>query len=397
MLLVGRALGEILRRIKQPSLVGELLAGMIIGPSLLNLVQPTDQLNVIANFALFFIMLLTGLNLHSKDVIEAGGRAILLSLPAFVVPFLGGQMVASALGLGLTQSLAVGLTLAITAVPVNSIILMELGILKTKLGSTVLTAGVIDSQLSLIMLGVVLQVPANGSGWNLDYGSLALSVGKVVLFVGGVLSVDRLLRHHPEWLPRFLSRLRPKLLTRESSIGLMLIFSIGVALLAESLGLHLIIGAYFAGILLNQAIGDERLDRTLNVFTGATFGVLAPLAFAFIGIEFDLHALTGVPLLFGALLLVAIVGKLAGGYAGARLGGFSSAESRTIGSLLNSRGMVELVIASIVYHAGLINLTLFSVVVGIGIITTTVSPIMARISLRKAAAGASGPKGQTPI
>jgi Kef-type K+ transport system membrane component KefB len=162
----------------------------------------------------------------------------------------------------------------------------------------------------------------------------------------------------------------------------MLIFAIGVSLLAQSFGLHFIIGTYFAGLLLNQAIGGERLKRSLNVMSGITFGIFGPLLFAFIGIEFDPYALAGVLLLFGTMLLVAIAGKLVGGYLGARLAGFSSEESRTIGFLMNSRGMVELVIATIVYQSGLINVTLFSVVVGIGIVTTTMSPIMARLSLR---------------
>jgi Kef-type K+ transport system membrane component KefB len=382
MLLVALLASEVLKRAGLPPLVGQLLAGVIIGPSLLNVVQPTDQLNVIVNLALFFIMLITGLNVHSKDIVETGRRAIVLSLPGFILPFVAGELAASYFGLNLQESLAVALTLAITAVPVNSIILFELGILKTRLGSTVLTAGVIDYQLALIILGIILQLPSGGGSLNLSFGALALSIGKVVLFVGGVFIVDGFLRRNPRLCESFVVRLRPKLLTRESSLASIIIFAIGVALLAESLGLNFTIGAYFAGVLLNQAIGDRRLGRSLGVLSGLTFGILSPVLFAFIGVEFDPYSLAGVPLLFGSLLLVAIGGKMLGGYVGARLGGFDNAESMTIGALLNSRGMVELVIASLIYQAGLINLTLFSVVVGIGIVTTTMSPILARLSLR---------------
>jgi Kef-type K+ transport system membrane component KefB len=130
-------------------------------------------------------------------------------------------------------------------------------------------------------------------------------------------------------------------------------------------------------------MGDDRLGRDTSVLSGITFGFFAPLLFAFIGIEFNAEALAGVLLLAGALLLVAISGKLFGGYVGARLAGFSPPQSNVIAFLLNSRGFVELVIATIAYQAGLIDLALFSIVVGIGVITTIMSPITARIAISR--------------
>jgi Kef-type K+ transport system membrane component KefB len=382
MLLVARVFGEVLQRVKQPALVGELLAGVLIGPSILNVVQPTADLTLIANVALFFIMFLTGLKLHTKDIVEAGRRAMVVSVLAFAIPFVAGAYVSSLFGLNLAESLVVGLTLAITAVPVNSIILMEFGMLKTKLGATVITAGVINDILALVVLGIILQLPAAG-GSTISYLGVAASVAKIGVFVGGALFVDRLLRRHPQWAQRQLARLGPRLGTRESAFGVMLTFSIGVSLLAEWAGLHFIIGTFFAGLLLNEAMGDDLLGRDTNVLSGITFGFFAPLLFAFIGVEFDAEALTGVLLLAGALLVVAIAGKLVGGFAGVRLAGFSRPQSNLIALLLNSRGFVELVIATIAYQAGLIDLALFSVVVGIGVITTIISPITARISISR--------------
>jgi Kef-type K+ transport system membrane component KefB len=382
MLLVARVFGELLQRVKQPTLVGELLAGVLIGPSILNIVQPTADLTLVANVALFFIMFLTGLRLHTKDIVEAGRKAMVVSILAFAIPFAAGAYVSSLFGLTLVESLVVGLTLAITAVPVNSIILMEFGMLKTKLGATVITAGVINDILALVVLGVILQLPANG-GSAVDYLGVASSIVKIALFVGGVLFVDRLLRRHPQWSRRQLERLGPRLGTKESAFGLMLTFSIGVSLLAEWAGLHFIIGTFFAGLLLNEIMGDDRLGRDTSVLSGITFGFFAPLLFAFIGVEFNAEALAGVLVLAGALLLVAISGKLFGGYVGARLTGFSPPQSNLIAFLLNSRGFVELVIATIAYQAGLIDLALFSIVVGIGVITTIMSPITTRIAISR--------------
>jgi Kef-type K+ transport system membrane component KefB len=381
MLGAARLFGELARRARQPSLVGELIAGMLLGTSVLNLIQPTSNLTDINNISLFFIMLLTGLNLDSEDIMAVGKKAVLLSLPGFLLPLVVGTGAASAFGLGLRESLAVGLTLAITAVPVNSIILMDLGILKTRLGNTVLTAGVIDDQMSLVLLGIILQLPATGNTFTVDYISLLVSIGKTLLFVGGVLFVDRLLRRHPEWIRPRLPNLAPTLLTREPGIALLLIFGLGISLLAEALGLHFIIGAYFAGILINQAIGDVWLKKSMGTFSGVTFGLFAPFLFAFIGIQLNPYAVAGVFALFLTLLLVGIGGKMAGGYLGARLGGFSATDSKVIGALLNSRGMVELVIATIVYQEGLIDVAIFSVVVGIGIITTMMSAVLARVAL----------------
>ncbi len=381
MLLIARVFGEVLQRVKQPSLVGELLAGVLIGPSILNVVQPTADLTLISNVALFFIMFLTGLNLHTKDIVEAGRRALVVSVLAFAIPFAAGAYVSSLFGLTLVESLVVGLTLAITAVPVNSIILMEFGMLKTKLGATVITAGVINDILSLLVLGVILRLPANGSAFS--YLGVITSIGKIALFIGGILFADRLLRNHPWWSLRQLARLGPRLGTRESAFGVMLTFSIVVSLLAEWVGLHFIIGTFFAGLLLNEAMGDGLLDRDTNVLSGITFGFFAPLLFAFIGVEFNAEALAGVLVLAGALLVVAVAGKIVGGYAGARLVGFSRPQSSVIAFLLNSRGFVELVIATIAYQNGLIDLALFSVVVGIGVMTTIMSPITVRIALSR--------------
>ena len=382
MVLVARLFGELARRTKLPSLIGEIFAGMLLGTTALNIIQPTSDLTTVTNISLFLIMFLTGLHLDSEEILKAGRRAMLISIPGFVLPLVLGSVVAFHYGLDLRESLAVGLTLSITAVPVNSIILMDLGILNTSLGTTVLTAGVIDDQVSLVMLGIILQLPANATSVAVNYGSLLLSIGEVLLFVGSVLVAATLLARHPAWVRLRLPKLNSKLIARESSLSLLLIFGIGVSLLAEAMGLHFIIGAYFAGIVAKQAIGDAGLTRDLDVLSGVTFAVFAPLLFAYIGIQLNPYALGGVLTLFLVLLLVGIAGKMVGGFAGASVGRFSTNDSLLVGALLNSRGMVELVIASLIYQEGLISLTIFTVVVAIGIITTTMSAVLSRAFVR---------------
>lgn len=381
-LVVARVFGETLQRVKQPALVGELLAGVLIGPTILNVVQPSADLTLMANVALFFIMFLTGLNLHAQDIVDAGPRAAVISVLAFVVPFVSGAYVASLFGLTLVESLVVGLTLAITAVPVNSIILMEFGMLKTKLGATVITAGVIDDIMSLVVLGVILQIAA-GDSTAAGYVGVLTAVGKVGVFLIGVLLAYAFLRKNPRWARTQLERFGPRLKTTEAEFGVMVTFSMGVSILAMWSGLHFIIGTFFAGLLLNEAMGDNQIVRDTNLLSGITFGFFAPILFGFIGTEFNGEALWGVMALFAVLLAVAIAGKLVGGYAGAALAGFSRPDRSLIALLLNSRGFVELVIATIAYQAGLIDTAIFSIVVAVGVITTALSPITARVAISR--------------
>lgn len=381
-LMLGTAwlLGEAFHRAGQPALVGQLLAGVLIGPSILNIVQPTADLGVVENVALFFIMVLTGLAVKPARVAAAGARGVVVSSVAFVIPFLGGVGVAQAFGIGTVSALTIGLTISITAVPTNAIILMELGILDTELGTTVIAAGVVDDIISFVALGLIRQF-AGDSG--IGSAGTILAVVKVVVFLGALLLCERLLRANATRVRGWTERIARRMRAPGSYTALLLIFAIGVSLLAEWAGLQLVIGAFFAGLLLSDIAGPETLEEAEDVIRGATFGFFCPLAFAFIGTEFVLSSVGDIPLLVAALLTVAVASKLVGGYVGARIARFSSAESVAIGFLMNSRGFLELVIAATAYQLGLVDQALFSMVVGIGIITTIISPITSRLAMRR--------------
>lgn len=382
MLVSARVSGELFQRLKQPALVGELLAGMIIGPSIFNLVQPTESLRTITELAVFFLMFLTGLELHPREIIKAGKNAIILSLTAFFVPFVAGSLASSYMGLNLVASLFVGLTLAITAVAVSSIVLMEFGLLNSKLGTTVVTAGIINDVLSLIVLGVVVQISQSGGG-ELNYSQIVFSILNIAIFLAAIFIADFLLRRTAHWFPARVTPFFKKMLqTRESAFGIMLIIAIGLSLIAERVGLHLVIGTFFSGLLINrELVGRENFERVSDVFSAVTFGLLSPIFFASIGVEFNAQSVLGSIPLFIILLIVAITGKIGGSYIAAKLAGFSKSASKTIAYLMNSRGMVELVIASIGLELGLIDITVFSIVVAVGFITTVMAPVMARYSL----------------
>jgi len=381
MLISALILGEAFKRIKLPAMVGHLLAGVIIGPSLLNIVHPSESFSIIIDLSIFFIMLLAGLHLRPEEIRRAGKNSIILSILAFVIPFGAGAEIASLFGLPLLTSLFLGLALAITAIPVSATVLMEFGLLKSRLGTTVITAGIIDDVLSLVVLAIIIQLAANGVE-GLDYPEIGFSIVKIVAFIGGIFLLVFILQKIRYRRPiKFLSQ--PNILkSKEIGFGMLLISAFAISLIAENVGLHFVIGTFFAGLIIyDQIIGKKNFEKVNRVFTTITFGLFSPIFFAFIGIQFYIQSLFDSLWLFTVLLAAAVGGKVAGGFIGARISGFTNSESLTIGNLVNSRGMVELVIASIGLELGIIDIPLFAVIVGIGFITTIMAPVLARITL----------------
>lgn len=374
-------LGEVFQRLRQPALVGQLLAGILMGPSLLNLVQPTQDLTTVENVAIFFILLLTGLAVKPAKIIKGGRRGALVSSISFVLPFIAGVEIARFFGVGIVSSFIIGLTVSITAVPVNAIVLMELGLLDTELGTTVIAAGVIDDIISFIALGMIRQFASGVSGAGEE--SVIFSLVKVGLFLGAFFVCERFIQKNLVSMRIVIDQLGSKLKTPGSFIAILIFTAVGVSLLAEWAGIQPVIGAFFAGFLLSDLVGAEKLQKADEVIRGATFGFFGPIAFTFIGTEFVFSSIVGIPLFIVTLLSVAVASKLLGGYVAARLGKFSGWESVSIGLLMNSRGFVELVIASTAYQSHLINQSIFSLVVGVGVITTIISPIATRIAIRR--------------
>ena len=378
-LVAARVLGEVFQRFKQPPLVGEILAGVIIGPSLLGLVISSPDMQVLSNLAVFFLMFLAGLEMDPREIRRAGKAAIIISLIAFFMPLLSGVYVSLLFGLTSVQSLFMGLLLSITAVPVSAIVLMQFGILNSRLGSTVMTAAVVNDIMSLIVLSIILQISAGGGSGQLNFGDLVSSGVKIAAFLGGIFLFDILFRKTAGWLP---SRVEPyfkKLQTKEAAFGILLITTITVSLIAQEVGLHFVIGTFFSGLVVyKEMIGRQNFNRVYGTISAITFGFFAPIFFALIGIEFNVQALVSAIPLFLALLGVAIATKISAGYVGAKIAGFDREISLAIGFLMNGRGMIELVIASIGFAAGVIDLTLFSIAVAIGLITSILAPITSR-------------------
>lgn len=379
-LVATRLMGEFSQRLRLPPLVGELAAGIIIGPYVLKLITPDQSLNVISDLGVFFLMLLAGLQMDPREIRKAGLRGAILSILAFSLPYLAGFGVSALFGLGIVQSMFVGLLLSITAVPVSTIVLMQFGILETKVGNTVITAAVINDIFSLVILSIVLQLHgANGAPVNVTE-TMVNSVIKILLFIGGIFLIDILFRKANVWFQRRGTYFFEKLHTKEAAFGILLISTILVSVIAQVvIGLHFIIGTFFSGLIVyKEIIRRENFERVYGIISAISFGFFAPIFFAVIGININIDSIANNLPFFIVLAVVAVVTKVGGGYIGSRLIKFSKDESLAIAFLMNGRGMVELVIASIGFTSGIIDATIFSITVTIGWATTILAPILSR-------------------
>jgi Kef-type K+ transport system membrane component KefB len=256
---------------------------------------------------------------------------------------------------------------------------VQFDILNSRLGNTVITAAVVNDIMSLIVLSIILQIGPDGSTGQLNLGDIVVSGINIAVFLGGIFLLDILLRKIAGRLRRKVEPLFKKLQTKEAAFGVLLITAIAIPLIAQEIGLHFVIGTFFSGLIIYKGrIGRQNFNKVYGTISAITFGFFASIFFALIGIEFNVQSLVNAIPLFAALLGVAIVTKIAAGYIGAKIVGFSREVSLAIGFLMNGWGMVELVIASIGFTAGVINITLFSIAVAIGLVTTILAPLTSR-------------------
>jgi Kef-type K+ transport system membrane component KefB len=398
LLILARVAGEAAERLGQPAMIGEILAGVLLGPSVLGLVRLTPELQGIADLGVFLLVLLAGMEMEVSQLAQAArGRGIWVAVLGFVTPLVLGMALGALYGLEATRVLFLGLCLAITALPVSVRILMDLGTLHHRTGQLIVSASVVNDIAALLMLGVILQAN-RGDGSTLSLlASTLMGVARTAAFILLVVGAYRLVDYSASMQPRMrvavrraIGALRGKETRFALTVGFVLLF----ATLSETVGLHFVVGTFFGGILLSRhAIGRQNFEDVQKTASAVAMGFLAPVFFALIGIEFDISTLTDWGLV-AAVLATAFVGKVLGGYWGGRLAGLGPRERWIVGLGLNGRGIMELVIANIALANGFIGTRLFSVLVLMAVVTTIVTPAL----LRRAYAAlppqsSSGPAG----
>lgn len=402
LLVIARLCGVGAERLGQAAPVGELVAGVLlalpalaIGPALgpanglLQGLREAPQIADIGTMAIFFLVLRAGVDMEPREVFAASGGAFAVALGGVILPMALGFALAwwliPASELKVAQALVVGVAMSVTAIPATARVFEELGLLHSRLGSTVLAAALIDDVFGLILLAGVTTYAATGG--DADVGNLAWLAAKAVLF----FVITGLLGAHV--YPHVSERLREEKIVALDLSALVAV-ALAYALLAEVLGLHWIMGAFMAGLFLEPTrIGRRAFDDMKLILAAITSGVLGPLFFVSIGMQVDLSAVYEAPVLAALVILAAFFGKLAGAGLPALWIGFDRRHASAVGVGMSARGAVELIILGVVAEAGILATghhaagggvvdNLFSLLVVMAVVTTFAAPLVLRWLLK---------------
>ena len=390
---VARLVGRLFRKIRQPQVVGEMAAGILLGPSLLGLVAPRvygylfpaeslDYLNAISQIGLIIFMFLIGLELDLKVLRGRGHTTVITSQISIYVPFLLGILLAIFLYPRLSYedvpfylfAMFIGTAMSITAFPVLARILTERKMLRTQLGAVAIACAAVDDVTGWIILGVLMLL-ARASDSILPFWATLVGVGIYVAFM--LFPLQRLMC----WIEDYYHE-RGQI--TQGILALILLFALASAWATEFLGIHALIGAFLAGVIMPRHHGFvHALTEKLNDFTVV---FLLPLFFAYTGLRTSVGLLNSPELWLycGLIILVAVVGKFTGGSIPARLTGMTWRDSWALGALMNTRGLMELVLLNIALDIGLISPTLFTMLVFMALTTTFMtSPVLEWIYFRR--------------
>ncbi|MCX7861850.1 MAG: cation:proton antiporter [Bacteroidales bacterium] len=382
----AKLLGEIFERFKQPSMIGEILAGIILGPSIINLIHRTEEIKVVSEIGIFLLVIKVGLEINIASIIRSlKGRSLIISILAFFIPIISGISVGFFFQQGIMPSLFIGLCVAITALPVSIRILMDLGKLQSDIGQKIISVAIFDDVLALTFLGLLININSSDFSVISIIKSSSISLLKLVVFIVTLSSVyllvKRILRRG-DYLENSINKLISLLKGNEPLFALFFAFILLFSTFTEMLGLHFIVGAFFGSMLISEElIGKENLKTIEKSTSNIAMGFLAPVFFAGIGLEFNFYSIQNIGLLL-AVIVVSYLSKIAGGYFGGLIAGYKSKTSFILGIGLNARGIMELLVANIAYNAKLINTEVFSILVIMGIVTTLTTPFVLKKSFQ---------------
>ena len=371
----AKAGGWLSLRLGQPAVLGEILAGVLLGPSLLNVLGwplfreegLATAVGHLANLGVILLMFVAGLETDLARMLRVGRVAAIAGTAGVFVPLVLGLAAALPFGYPLQQALFVGVVLTATSVSITVQTLIELGQLETKEGTTLLAAAVIDDVIAIVVLSVFVALSGTGGG---GLGGVALVALRMVAFFVLAIAVGAFLaRRGLRWAARL-----------PVSEGLLAFVTVGALVLswaAEAFGqVASITGAYLAGVLVAGAGFREEIEHRMRAFT---YAILVPVFFVGIGLQTNARLLAVEDLPFALLIIAAaVVGKIAGCGLGARAGGFSGRESLRIGVGMVSRGEVGLIVAGVGIQNGLLTDRGFAVMVIMVLATTLLTPVMLR-------------------
>jgi len=367
-ILVVKLFTIITQRIQMPRLLGGLIAGILLGPSVLNIVQSSSILEVFTTLAIIFIMFLAGMETKLKGLFANTKKYFTISIVGIVIPLSLGFLISTTYVQDFTTNLFLGLVLTSTSVSVTVESLMQLDKLHTKAGMAILGAGVVDDIIGIIFLSIIL------NGGNIALIPLTITLGQVLLFFLLAGGIGFVIYRIFEWL-----ELSNK--NNEKMPTFSLAFALILAFLAERFGVSGIIGAYIAGLIVGNTKKGSMIKPKIELIVLLIF---SPIFAASLGLKLDTFNFSLSNWIFIIVFaIIAIVGKIIGNNIGAKLCNYSKEDALNIGIGMACRGEIALVMLDAALESHLISNEIFSMMLVTLVIITFVAPILLQIRLKR--------------
>jgi Kef-type K+ transport system membrane component KefB/nucleotide-binding universal stress UspA family protein len=395
LLLVGRLLGEILQRIGQPAVMGQLVAGIVLGPSVFGAVWPEAQhaifaggpeqramIDAVSDLGILMLLLLTGMETDLKLVKRTRRAAVSVSAAGIIVPFICGfafgQFLPEAMlpqpNQRLITSLFLGTALSVASVKIVAMVVREMNFMRRRIGMTLVASAIIDDTVGWTIVAMISSLALQGA---VSAASLAQSVLGTGLFLLASFTLGRRLVFG-------LIRWTNDTFVSEVPVVTAILIVMGVmALTTHVIGIHTVLGAFVAGILVGESpILTRHIDEQLR---GLVVALFMPVFFSLAGLRADLSVLQDPRLFLLALVVIAIasIGKFTGAFLGGALGRLTGRESLALACGMNARGSTEVIVATIGLSMGVISQNLFTMIVTMAVVTTLAMPPMLRWALMR--------------
>ena len=395
LLVVGRLMGEAVQRIGQPSVMGQLIGGLLLGPSFFGLLWPSAQhaifpadpaqksmIDAVSELGILMLLLLTGMETDLQLVRRVGRAAIAVAAAGVAVPFACGFALGELLpaeflpnaNARLVTAIFLGTALSISSVKIVAAVIREMDFMRRDLGQIIVASAILEDTIGWVIIAVAFGLAAAGT---IDLWSVGRAVIGTALFMLASLTIGRrIVSSLIRWANDNFKSDFPVITT-------ILVIMAVMALITQLIGVNTVLGAFVAGILIGQSpILTRHIDEQLR---GLIVALFMPVFFGISGLNADLTILRSPTLavLAVGLIVIASIGKFVGAFVGGTIGGLSRAESLALGCAMNARGSTEVIVASLGLSSGLLTQDLFTLIVGMAIVTTMAMPPMLRWSLKR--------------
>jgi Kef-type K+ transport system membrane component KefB/nucleotide-binding universal stress UspA family protein len=395
LLLVGRLMGEAAQRLGQPAVMGQLIGGLLLGPSVLGLVWPAAQhalfpgtpeqksmINAVSQLGILMLLLLTGMETDLQLVKRVGRAAVTVAAAGVALPFVCGfalgEMLPDALlpkpDARLVTAIFLGTALSISSVKIVAMVVREMNFMRRDLGQIIVASAILEDTIGWVIIAVAFGLASAGT---VDLWSLGRAVLGTAAFMAASLTFGRRIVFN---LIRWAN---DNFQSEFPVITVILVIMIAMALITQLIGVNTVLGAFVAGILIGESpILTRHIDEQLR---GLIVALFMPVFFGLSGLSADLTVLKNPQLaqLALGLIVIASVGKFLGAFIGGKLGGLTRAESLALGCGMNARGSTEVIVATIGLSMGVLSQNLFTLIVTMAIVTTMAMPPMLRWALKR--------------